>query len=336
MSADQKSYWQIGISLVSRRFRSMEQGPKKRTRWSPLSPGRMLFWACVLLLTIGIGVGLRAEIHRRVSRFGGTVSGTYAHRGGTLLIVGGGQMSDMIRQQFVELAGRQQARIVVVPAMAIDENERLEYREPWCNYDVQAVDVLHADSRAEADDPDFSAILDSATGVWLAGGQQSWLAARYGRTPVETRLKKLLSRNGVIGGTSAGAAIMSNVMIAGGRANPLMGQGFDLIPGAIIDQHFMKRNRYRRLHQALEQHPELIGFGIDEGTALRYGVESGRFRVIGQSCVVACIPPSESNHYTSFHLEFLNPGDEFDVERLRQGEMVPPSSIDLDAILPGE
>ena len=253
-----------------------------------------------------------------------------------MLIVGGGQMSEMIRQQFIELAGRQEARIVVIPAMAVEEADLPSYREPWCNYAVASVDVLHADSRTKAGDPEFSRILETATGVWLAGGQQSWLSGWYGRTIVETRLKNVLARNGVIGGTSAGAAVMSSVMIASGREHPVIGHGFDLIPGAIIDQHFVKRNRFRRLRRALQQHPDLVGFGVDEGTALQYAIDSGRFRVIGQSCVIACVPRVSPDQVATIDLEFLNPGDEFDIDRLREGQMAPPRALDLDSILLGE
>ena len=289
-----------------------------------------------MLMSIGTGLYLRAEIYRRVSRLGDYSMPGPVHSGGTLLIAGGGQLSDMIRQRFIELAGGAHARIVVIPAVPVDNEAITSYRETWLKHGVQSVEVLHADSRAQADDPDFARALENASGVWLGGGTQSWLAATYGRTQVESRMKELLARNGVIGGTSAGAAIMSSVMIAGGREKPTMGQGFDLIPGAIIDQHFVKRNRIRRLQRALEQHPDLIGFGIDEGAALQYGVESGRFCVVGQSCVIACVPHVEPDRRTTFHLEFLNPGDDFDVERLRRGDAVPPSYLDIDGILLGE
>ena len=220
--------------------------------------------------------------------------------------------------------------------MSIEPRDVDLYREDWIHHQVESVDVLHADSRTQAENPDFSRILDSATGVWLSGGQQTWLAGWYGRTCVETKLKELLNRNGVIGGTSAGAAVMSGVMIAGGRQQPTLGRGFDLIPGAIIDQHFVKRNRIHRLQQALEQHPDRIGFGIDEGTALQYAVASGRFRVIGQSCVVVCVPTAVDDRKTEFRLEFLNVGDEFDVASLRRGDVIPPNWLDVDSLWMGE
>lgn len=330
------SFWAVMKRMISSRRNDDASLRGTTQRGRTLSRRRIAFWICVFLLTTGIGVYLRAEIHQRIARNSPTTSTAIVQKGGTLFVVGGGQMNSLMRERFIELAGARSARIVVIPAMAIEKSEFEQYREPWNTYHVQSVDVLHAESRTEADDPEFSRILETATGVWLAGGQQSWLSAWYGRTRVETRLKELLARDGVIGGTSAGAAVMSGVMIAGGQHKPVFGHGLDLIPGAIIDQHFLKRNRLQRMLTALEQHPELIGFGIDESTALQYGVESGRFRVIGQSTVIACVPHADANSPPTFRFEVLNPGDEFDIERLRSGEPLPPHSIDLDTILWGE
>ncbi len=336
MFNDQKSHWLLFRRLNPFKSNSAEKTDARRANGWRLSRRRIVFWGFAFLSTIGAGLCVRAEIHRRVSRLADYSQTSVVHKGGTLLIAGGGQLSNMIRHRFVELAGGKQARIVVIPATSVDETTIAQYRASWIALDVESVEILHADSRTEADDPEFSKILDTATGVWLGGGQQTWLAAWYGRTRVETRLKELLARNGVIGGTSAGAAVMSSVMIAGGRERPTMGHGFDLIPGAIIDQHFVKRNRIRRLQSALEQHPDLVGFGIDEGTALQYAVESGRFQVVGHSCVVACVPQVEPGQQPNFRIEFFNPGDEFDIQRLRHGDAVPLSYVDLDSILLGE
>lgn len=336
MSAEQNLRARILATSNSFRRFFTSQTASKRQRWWRLPRRRLVFWACAFLATVGAGVYLRAEIHRRVAFFSSPPSASISHVGGTLLIVGGGQLSEGIRQRFVELAGGRRARIVVIPAAVVDESICEQYREAWKRYDVQSVEVLNGNSRAQSEDPSFSEMLETATGVWVGGGTQSSLAAWYGQTLVETRLKDLLARNGVVGGTSAGAAIMSSVMIAGGQHKPTIGRGFDLIPGAIIDQHFVKRNRIRRLQRALELHPDLIGFGIDEGTALQYGVASGRFSVVGQSCVIACVPQVAHDQKIEFHFEFFNPGDDFDVERLRRGDPVPPSYIDIDGILLGE
>lgn len=310
--------------------------PDAPSAHSTIPRGRVVFWVVAFLTMTGAGVYLRAEIHRRVSQVSGYPSVGRVAMGGTLLIAGGGDLSEMIRQRFIELAGGKDARIVVIPAEATDAASRDQYRDVWQRYGVKSVDVLHADSRTQADDPETSSVLESATGVWLGGGQQTWLTAWYGRTLVEARLKDVLTRNGVIGGTSAGAAVMSGVMIAGGRDRPTIGRGFDLIPQAVIDQHFLKRNRFRRLQAVLEDHPELVGFGIDEGTALQYAVQSGRFEVLGQSCVVACVPTTDTGDRQKLQIQFLNAGDEFDVERLRRGESPPRGITDLDALLFGE
>ena len=325
------------FSFLSGRTHEEQQVSDQRRR-SRLPYRRVVLWTVTAMITIGAGVYVRAEIYRRVSQIEGMSPINVAYSGGTLLIAGGGQLSEQIRHRFVELAGGRDAKIVVIPAESINEQSRAQYRDSWLLYDIKSVDVLHAESRTQADDPEFSRVLETATGVWLGGGQQTWLAAWYGRTRVESRLKELLARNGVIGGTSAGAAVMSKVMIAGGRDQPIMGQGFDLIPGAVIDQHFIKRNRMGRLQRVLEQHPELIGFGIDEGTALQYGVENGRFQVLGQSSVVACVmlKTAENEKPAKLHLQFLNPGAESDIGQLRRGDAIPPGFTDFESMLLGE
>ena len=338
MSDDRKTRWYFSaFSFLRRQMHAEKQVSDKRRRWW-LPHRRVVLWAFTAMITIGAGVYVRAEIYRRVSRIEGMSPINVAYSGGTLLIAGGGDLSEQIRHRFVELAGGRDAKIVVIPAESINEQSRVQYRDSWLPYEVKSVDVLHAESRTQADDPEFSRVLETATGVWLGGGQQTWLAAWYGRTRVESRLKELLARNGVIGGTSAGAAVMSRVMIAGGRDQPTMGQGFDLIPGAVIDQHFIKRNRIGRLQRVLEQHPELIGFGIDEGTALQFGVENGRFQVLGQSSVVACVmlKTAENEKPSKLHLQFLNPGTEGDIERLRRGDAIPPGFTDFESMLLGE
>lgn len=336
MSARQRSRWPIVPKLGSQEHSNSSEGqanPQPRRR---VPRGRILFWVTTATIVISASVYVRAEIHRRIASLEyGPVMGTPTS-GGSLLIAGGGPLSEMIRHRFIELAGGAEARIVVIPAEVVDEQMQGDYREMWLKYGVKAVDVLHTTSRSLADRPEFSQMLESATGVWLGGGQQTWLAEWYGGTLVETRLKEVLARNGVIGGTSAGAAIMSGVMIAGGRRSPVIKRGFDLIPEAVIDQHFVKRNRVNRLYQVLEQYPKLVGFGIDEATALHYSIKSGRFQVLGQSCVVACVMEHEDNLSPKFRLQFLNPGDEFDIQRLRRGEQIESAFTDFDAVLFGE
>jgi cyanophycinase len=252
--------------------------------------------------------------------------------GGALVICGGGKLPEAVRDRFFELAGGRQARIVVIPTAheIADGPNTGPLLEPWRTRGAASVVVLHTRSREVASDPEFVAPLTEATGVWLGGGKQSWLTEAYLGTEVERQLKHLLDRGGVIGGTSAGAAVMTRVMIARGRSKPDLSEGFDFLPGAVVDQHFLKRNRLRRLLDALTAHPELIGFGIDERTALVVNVRSRLLSVIGDSYVVACVPDPKGDHPA--RLEILKPGDQTDLSTLKDPTTDVASAIDFEAL----
>uniref|UniRef100_A0A7C2NYC9 Cyanophycinase n=1 Tax=Schlesneria paludicola TaxID=360056 RepID=A0A7C2NYC9_9PLAN len=209
---------------------------------------------------------------------------------GSLVIVGGGVIPEPIVERFLELGGGLKTRLVVITTASsyasYPSNEwRLAY---WYEQPVQAVHVLHTSDRAVADSDEFSAILDDATAVWFIGGNQLNVTNVYLGTKTEERLHALMRRGGVIGGTSAGAAIMSRVMIGGNTPDgPDLRAGFGFLPGVIIDQHFVKRNRQPRLFKALATNPGMVGVGIDEGTALV--VHPAGIEVMGDSEVVLCL-----------------------------------------------
>lgn len=204
---------------------------------------------------------------------------------GSLVVAGGGALDDRILNEFVRLAGGNNAQLVVIPTATGDSRIPTEEQATalWSERGINDVKVLHTRDRREADDPEFSKALDDATAVWISGGQQSRLADSYVSTVVQQKLRELIQRGGVVGGTSAGAAIQSHVMIASGNPVPEIREGLGLLPYLIIDQHFLKRNRAPRLQYAVRQHSELLGVGIDEGTAL---IVTGRTaRVLGRSYV---------------------------------------------------
>jgi cyanophycinase len=238
-------------------------------------------------------------------------------QGGALLICGGGSLPEPIRDRFVELAGGPRARIVVIPT-ANQQADRIPANtvlDPWRAKGVASVELVHTRSRVLADDPIFVRPLTEATGVWLGGGWQSSLAEAYLGTEVERQLKALLQRGGVIGGTSAGAAVMTRVMITRGRTTADVGEGFDFLPGAVVDQHFLRRNRLTRLLSVLGDYPDLVGLGIDEQTALEVRVPSRIMKVIGNSYVIACVP-GPSGHAP--RIEILRPGDEANLSSLKE------------------
>lgn len=252
--------------------------------------------------------------------------------GGSLMICGGGLIPDPIRDRFVELAGGRHARIVVIPT-ASPSAERANPEDGltvWKARKPEWVYSLHTRSRQLADDPAFVKPITEATGVWLGGGDQSRLTQAYLGTEVERQLMALLERGGVIGGTSAGAAVMTRVMITRGRTQATVGSGFDFLPGAVVDQHFLRRNRMKRLVSVLVDHPELVGLGIDERTAVEFHLGDNRMRVMGDSYVFACVPDPSGQ---PARLEILKPGDEADLAGLRQsGRQAVVSAVDFKSL----
>lgn len=220
---------------------------------------------------------------------------------GSLVIAGGGDLSQEICDRFVQLAGGDAANIVVIPTASADAdllNQNVGMYWPWNDRTVAAT-MLHTRSRIQANLPDFVEPLTKATGVWFAGGQQHRIADAYVGTLVEKELQNVLKRGGVIGGTSAGAAVLSSIMITGGNPIPTLGKGFPLLDHTIgqkciIDQHFDTRNRFQRLLHALVLHPEYIGLGICEGTALV--VNSSDITVMHNN-VWICYPDGTSKEY---------------------------------------
>lgn len=236
----------------------------------------------------------------------GDASGAHREGPGPLFIVGGGPRPDSIMAHFVELAGGPgRARIAVVPMSSGDPEGAAESlrEEMGALGAADVVDLLM--SREEAERTGSAERLEGVTGVWFAGGVQTRHTEALRGTPVEAALHELHRSGVVIGGTSAGAAIMSNLMITGAerrpggdrpstngepfitvdRGNIVTEPGFGFLDDVIIDQHFVRRKRHNRLISLVLEHPGLLGAGIDEGTALVV-YPDGRWVVRGESVVV--------------------------------------------------
>jgi cyanophycinase len=251
--------------------------------------------------------------------------------GGTL-IIGGGNIPEDVCKQFVQLAGGSQARLVVIPSYKPTDDELKHLKESWQNYHVASLFILNADTRDECDNPQFAKPISEATGVWITGGLQTYVSERYVDTEVERQLKALLDRNGVIGGSSAGAAIMTRVMIGSGRDEATEEKGFDLLSNVVVDQHFLRRNRIQRLLGVLNTHPGLIGLGIDERTAVMIQQKGRVWNALGESYVMICLP-QENKDFP--RIEILKPGDHTDIEILKQrpGTVAISSAAALDRYL---
>lgn len=218
---------------------------------------------------------------------------------GALLLHGGGDLQYSIVQEFLALGKRKesgktpQLRLVLIPSASTDADDpqdQVEYLQLWKDRGASEVQILHTRSREEANTLPFVECLQKATAVWIGGGDQALLEEVYRGTRVEEELHRLLARGGVIGGISAGTAIASDLMIREGVETPVLGKGFALLPYAIVDQHFVARQRSLRLEKALLTAPRMVGYGVDEDTAL---VVQGRIlSVLGDSSVTVCLAPS--------------------------------------------
>jgi cyanophycinase len=233
---------------------------------------------------------------------------------GKLVICGGGALPAQLRNRFIELAGGPAAKIVVITTASVyaDTDKMPSKLAFWREQTFASLSVLHTRSRQTANEPGFAQPLRDATGVWFVGGNQNWLTDTYLGTRTEQELRGVLSRSGVVGGTSAGAAIMSPVMIRRDRPELETGPGFGFLPGTVVDQHFLKRNRQGRLLKVLDSHPNLMGLGIDEGTGVV--VEGNHISVVGDSQVIVCC--SSTSDRTDA-VQTLAPGAEANLDELR-------------------
>ena len=146
--------------------------------------------------------------------------------------------------------------------------------------------MLHTLDPDRANDPAFLDPLRDADCVWLGGGAQGRLRDAYVGTKVHEALHRVLLRGGSVGGYSAGAAILSEVIIRRGNPDPVEDIGFGVLPEVIIDQHFLAANREPRLLTMLERHRDRVGYGVDEDTALI--IRGDTYEVIGNSVVRRC------------------------------------------------
>jgi len=204
---------------------------------------------------------------------------------GALLLCGGGPLPTSVLELFFQYGKGEEGKLVIIPTASAlsDSGDFSRSFGSWADFNWGKVDILHASNREDAEAEDFAITLKDATAVWMSGGDQRRLAERYQGTAVETEIRNVMHRGGVVGGTSAGSAIASRVMISGGQKQPQIANGLDLLPNSIIDQHFTQRLRHDRLASAVASHPERVGIGIDESTGLLVGKK--RAQVVGDGAV---------------------------------------------------
>ena len=214
---------------------------------------------------------------------------------GPLMVIGGAEDKTGPRQvlsRFVRLAGGPGAKVAVIAtASALGEEIVDAYREAFGGLGVSDVVAPRPRTRAEAADPAIVGQLHGVSAVFMTGGNQSKLSGVVAGTPFGDALRAAHERGVLIGGTSAGASVQSEHMIAFGREGSTpklrmaqMSAGLGLLPGLLIDQHFDQRGRYGRLLTLVSHAPHLMGMGVDEDTAAV--ITQGRYlEVVGKGAV---------------------------------------------------
>jgi cyanophycinase len=239
---------------------------------------------------------------------------------GALVLVGGAMESDEIYSRFIALAGGPDAPIVLIPtaAGAAEYDESYDGLAVWRSHGARNLTILHTLDPTVADTDEFVEPLRNARGVFFFGGRQWRLADAYAGTKTEAALRAVLERDGVIGGTSAGASIFGSFLVRGDtETNALiMGDhqiGFGYLRDVAVDQHVLRRNRHFDMLELLNAHPELLGIGLDEDTAIV--VRGDHFEVIGESYVLIYDPQTTTGRDGTFY--FLAPGDGYDMATRR-------------------
>jgi cyanophycinase len=205
---------------------------------------------------------------------------------GHLVVAGGGKMESVVFQRALALAGGVRAVVAILPQASelpdTGANSAAMWRELGAR-DVAVIDLGWPDQAQQS--------LRTEQLIWMPGGDQNKLMAALNAAGVAEAIRTRYREGAVVGGTSVGAAVISGIMLtdeadlrkvapSATRTAP----GLALWPEVIVDQHFLARQRFNRLLGAVLDHPERIGVGIDEGTAVL--VSPGRWEVLGASSVM--------------------------------------------------
>lgn len=213
---------------------------------------------------------------------------------GALVIIGGAedrQGDCVVLREFVRASGGVNAHIAVMTAATgLPKEVGDDYIRVFKRLGAESVQVVHTEHRDDSEREDNLRTIKESTGIFFTGGDQSRIVDFIKGTPLGKAIHHRHEAGAVIGGTSAGAAMMPDEMIVGGASvsNPSvdavsLGPGMGFLPGIVVDQHFAQRGRLGRLLAALVLQPAVLGLGIDEDTGII--VKGDEFEVVGQGAI---------------------------------------------------
>jgi cyanophycinase len=200
-------------------------------------------------------------------------------KAGTLILIGGSlNPAGPALDAFLRLSGaREGGKVVGFTTASTDPvSSAVAWKDAFATAGAVNIEFPIIDRRTRAQDARIAQMVLDARGIFLGGGDQVQLVATLGGSRVGRAIKEAFSLGAIVCGTSAGAAALSDTMLAGGEIDeegqevPLyLGPGFGLLGfSALVDTHFSKRGRLQRLFRRVAENPELMGLGIDEDTAL--------------------------------------------------------------------
>src|SRR5499426_1732835 len=270
-------------------------------------------------------------------------NGGNAALAGSLIAIGGAEDREdtkIILSRVAERIGSGKLVISTLASGYADEVWEI-YRSLFTSMGVKRVKHLCMDHRDESPEDPRLGILADATAVFFTGGDQLRITTRLGGTTLSERIEEIYRRGGIIGGTSAGATALGEMMLVGSPGVGIskvsdalhMTPGLGLAKNMIIDQHFSERGRIRRLLGAVAQNPRMLGVGIDEDTAVV--VESdGKFYALGSGAVyivdghdlshtnISEASFSRALSVFGVKLHVLSSGDRFDVHSRQPAHIV--------------
>ncbi len=252
---------------------------------------------------------------------------------GKLFIIGGGKRPPSLVKQMMQEANLDEGGHIIVLPMSSSEPDTAMYYgiRQFTELGVENIAGFNFKKGKEASQVQLDS-LKSAALIYITGGDQNRFMDVVAGTSIESGIRACYENGGMIAGTSAGAAVMSEKMITGNEIkypdysstfrnieskNIELGTGLGFLKKAIIDQHFVKRSRYNRLLSAAIEHPDLLGVGIDESTAIV--VEGKTAKVVGESQVVVFHGPEKHKEKegkmgaTGLRLDIHLAGDTFSI-----------------------
>jgi cyanophycinase len=225
-------------------------------------------------------------------------------RRGFIVPIGGAEDKEgaaNILRKFIEVSGGSGARIVIIPTASSLEDTGRRYEKLFRKLGADEAKSLPFTSRDETSKTEWLDYIEKANGIFVTGGNQLRLTTILGGTPVAKAIRRANARGVTVGGTSAGAAILSEHMIAFGEEGhtPHAGRvtlvpGFGLTNRIMIDQHFRQRDRLGRLLTALAYNPFAVGVGLDEDTAA-FIDHTKKLTVVGNGAITI-VDASELSH----------------------------------------